>query len=75
MSKRSFSTIAFLVAGMLSTANALEVRPLAQIQIPGKDKMQRYRDRLKSRILSRLLNPGKVRQFLHIMLNLIKTDQ
>ncbi len=39
MSKRSFSTIAFLVAGMLSTANALEVRPLAQIQIPGKDKI------------------------------------
>lgn len=39
MSKRSFSTIAFLVAGMLSTANALEVRPLAQIQFPGKDKI------------------------------------
>lgn len=39
MSKRSFSTIAFLVAGMLSTANAREVRPLAQIQIPGKDKI------------------------------------
>ena len=39
MSKRSFSAIAFLVAGMLSTANALEVRPLAQIQIPGKDKI------------------------------------
>ena len=39
MSKRSFSTLAFLVAGMLSTANALEVRPLAQIQIPGKDKI------------------------------------
>ena len=39
MPKRSFSTIAFLIAGMLSTANALEVRPLAQIQIPGKDKI------------------------------------
>ncbi|WP_405330957.1 hypothetical protein [Fibrobacter sp.] len=39
MFKRSFSSIAFLVAGMLSTANALEVRPLAQIQIPGKDKI------------------------------------
>ena len=39
MPKRSFSTIAFLIAGMLATANALEVRPLAQIQIPGKDKI------------------------------------
>ena len=39
MPKRSFSTIAFLIAGMFATANALEVRPLAQIQIPGKDKI------------------------------------
>ena len=39
MSRRTISTVAFILAGMLSTASALEVRPLAQIQFPGKTKI------------------------------------
>ena len=50
-------------------------RCLAGTGVSGEDQMKGYRHRLQPRILSCLLDPGKVRQLLHIMLDLLKADQ